>query len=473
MTRVLQLIPRPLRCPEDQLEAARQLRRNGEMTDAFEALKRCFRQYPHDPHVWHEQALYFIAANEFGRAEGILRTVIEAMPRSPQPYMQLGTLLERSGDYMGSLSFYRKAIRAHQDRRDGRGLVICWAGMANNNYRLGKPLEGWEWVKRIRTAVKQDGLTFGDQIVALDAHARFVAGLQLMAAREWARGWALYEARHELHEHRLSSRLHGVRADTLPVRRWDGASRGSVVVLPEQGAGDVLMMSRYLNTVAERSGERVWAIVHPELVPLLRQKDGRVWPVSAKEWNAGGPDVGFYVEIMSLPHVLGLPEPIEPTHLPRFHWTEQPLRQRKRVGICWHGSRDHANDKDRSAPTREILAQRLEDRGWQVVSLQAGEDGFFPRDFAETAQTMLTLDAVLTVDTSVAHLAGTVGVPTVVIPPTPIDWRWPIIPHENGTPWYPSIRVVRRASTTDWDDAAARACDALRELMHLPSVSIA
>ncbi len=118
-----------------------------------------------------------------------------------------------------------------------------------------------------------------------------------------------------------------------------------------------------------------------------------------------------------------------------------------RVGVCWHGTVEHGNDADRSAPYSFMPFFTGLD-GIEAVSLQYGEPLRF-RDYLETAQFIQMLDCVVTVDTSVVHVAGTLGIPTFCLVPTVPDWRWPASWGEY-CPWYKSVVVLRRDSSKNW-----------------------
>jgi hypothetical protein len=217
-------------------------------------------------------------------------------------------------------------------------------------------------------------------------------------------------------------------------------------------------MLRYIGCLRDRGCEPV-LVCQPELVGFVRENfPFEVFP--------NGTDVRdlrcfWSVPIMSLPFKLGM-APIAPdwmcANMQRSNSDDAAWRTPRvrtgalRLGVCWKGSPDHGNDKDRSSPInfREAFAMD----GVEIVSLQHGEPTKF-RDFAATAEVIESCDAVVTVDTSVFHLAGTLGVPTYVIPPTRPELRFPLT-HETTTPWYPSVTVVRRKRSADWSDAIAR-----------------
>jgi hypothetical protein len=140
-----------------------------------------------------------------------------------------------------------------------------------------------------------------------------------------------------------------------------------------------------------------------------------------------------------------------------------------RVGICWSGNKDHSNDLDRSMPDyyANLLASEI---GMGAVSLTVGrgfsptgKDTYRPESFQATAEVIETLDAVISVDTAVAHLAGTLGLPTILLAPSAPEWRWGI--SGDSTPFYPSMQIVRRRNTNAWPSAIQEAATRLKGIL--------
>jgi hypothetical protein len=150
------------------------------------------------------------------------------------------------------------------------------------------------------------------------------------------------------------------------------------------------------------------------------------------------------------------------------------------VGIAWSGNPVHRNDRNRSLPL--ALLRELATEGWQFVSLQPevrasdrpaleGWDGLLDlgpelRDFADTAALMQSLDLVLTVDTSVAHLAGALGRPVWILLPHSPDWRW--LMDRGDTPWYPTARLYRQPAQGAWSPVLAQVSADLRRAPPAP-----
>jgi tetratricopeptide (TPR) repeat protein len=243
----------------------------------------------------------------------------------------------------------------------------------------------------------------------------------------------------------------------------------TILVVPDEGLGDVIQFSRYVPMLAAR-GARVILGVQDELFPLLSGLAGVSHCVKRSVGTV--PAYDFHCPITSLPLLFGTTLdtiPAERSYLPppppdRVAAWEARLgaRDRLRVGLCWSGNPQHNNDRNRSLPFRTLA--RLLDVDATFVSLQKGvrpEDMTTLRersevvdltayltDFVETAALMSCLDLVITVDTSVAHLAGALGRPTWVLLPYAPDYRW-LLDREDS-PWYPSMRLFRQDTRRDY-----------------------
>jgi len=176
-----------------------------------------------------------------------------------------------------------------------------------------------------------------------------------------------------------------------------------------------------------------------------------------------------YVRAMSLPHIFdctpqNIPAPIAPAFAREPLHAHRPLR----VGVCWEGSKGAYHNFDRSLTldTAALLWEKpLSNVQW--VSLQYGVEppanapfGKMPEgDLLDTAERVASCDVVVTVDTSVLHVAGSLNIPTIVMPPMTVDWRYSGWPGGTSTLWYPSVVVVRRdnARETEAQVRTARA----------------
>ena len=255
---------------------------------------------------------------------------------------------------------------------------------------------------------------------------------------------------------------------------------GELLLWDEQGFGDAIQCLRWLPAVVRRA-ERVRLWLRPQLLRLVQQGLSwpvhvrlLAWPAGAEPWCQGVP----HLPLMSLPLALGLSGPALVAGLPlkRLHASAQP-RALRRLGLVWAAGRKADPEADRQArqrslPLAELMAAlepAVRQERLQLVPLQVGPDvqeaeAFAPLlepappldDWEATACAVEKLDGVISVDTAVAHLAGSLGVPTLLLLPQPCDWRWGL--EEERTPWYPSVRLLRGS---DRAGALRRLCQAL------------
>jgi tetratricopeptide (TPR) repeat protein len=267
--------------------------------------------------------------------------------------------------------------------------------------------------------------------------------------------------------------------------KWLGAEpvEGKTILLHvDEGMGDVIQFARYVPMLAAR-GARIVLVVQAPLCPLLAGLPGVVQciPLPAREL----PRFDMHCPIMSLPLALGATLATIPpaAYLPAIPadrvnvWKDRlPPRERPRVGLVWSGNPNHANDRNRSMAFATLLP--LFEAKASFVSLQndvgAGDRAALRAradvidltaeltDFVETAALLQNLDLVITVDTSVAHLAASLGRPTWIMLPYGGEWRW--LRGRDDSPWYPTVRLFRQDATRDYSPVIARVTAELNEM---------
>jgi hypothetical protein len=295
----------------------------------------------------------------------------------------------------------------------------------------------------------------------------FARALHLLTLGEWAEGWREHESRWRVPDLPLTTaRL------TTPL--WDGALLdGQRILLDhEQGLGDQIMCARFAPMVAARGGFVIVRCSAP-LEPLLAAMPG-VHKVVVDGATIPAHDVR--ASLMSLPLLLGINSPdaldgsayLRPVgECPAALATVFSAASR-RVGLVWSGNPQHRNDARRSIAPRHLVPL-LRMPGVQFASLQRHDGtatlptefhdvvhdlGGALHTFNDTAHLLLQLDLLVTVDTSVAHLAGALGVPTLLLVPFVPDWRWMV--GRNDTPWYDSVTLVRQDTLFEWAPVITR-----------------
>lgn len=264
--------------------------------------------------------------------------------------------------------------------------------------------------------------------------------------------------------------------------RWTGTEplAGKVILLgAEQGLGDTLQFCRYVPLV-KALGATVVLEAQPELRSVLATLGGVDEFVDRKR-GAVLPPFDVYCTLLSLPLAIGTELSTIPCDVPYLHadpervarWREKlGTPTRPRIGLVWSGNPKHLNDRNRSISLASLLPLMSDAFEWislQKVVREEDQESLASSplrhfgdelgDFADTAALLETVDCVLSVDTSVAHLAGALGRPLwVMLPHTP-DFRWLLDREDN--PWYPQARLFRQSQPGDWADVFERISGAL------------
>ncbi len=319
-------------------------------------------------------------------------------------------------------------------------------------------------------------VAYGEAEKRGDADGAYNRALLLLARGDYAEGWRLYESRW-----RSSYVQERPRTPSAPLWLGDSALAGKTILLtPEQGYGDALMMCRYAPLLAAQ-GARVIIETRPALVNLLRSLGPDISVIGE---GARPPAHDCHCPLMSLP--LAMKTTLETVPAATPYLTADPgavarwraalgSSTRKRVGFALSGNPAARQDRWRRIPAEQFLT--LIESGAELHCLQTqmrAEDEAALRahgavhmhgpaltDFSETAALACALDLIVTADTSLAHLAGALGLELIVLAPHIQDVRWPL--NREASPWYPAARVLRASPDHDWADALDAVKRALRK----------
>ena len=395
-------------------------------------------------------------------AEQCFRKAIALKPDYADGHYNLGKVLQERFEFEAALDCYRRALEINPE----------YSKAYNNSGKI------FHDMGNIRQAVSL-------YHKALDiqpdyAEARFNLATSELLLGHFKSGWESYESRFHRAEWR---QVYPYRFD-LP--RWEGQPLDgkTIYVHSEQGLGDILQFVRYLPKVKSFGGHVILETIKP-LLSICRRMTSIDQVVEPQP--DGRPAVGFdyYIPLLSLPALFGTNLETIPSQVPYLSTTEADLQRWRprisekglRVGLVWAGT---STDPRRACPLgwftpltrlknvhfyglqKGIAAEQVEvdglPEGMRMVNL--GQEF---EDFSDTAAVVDQMDLVISIDTSVAHLAGAMGKRLWVLLPDVPDWRWLL--NRNDSPWYPSARLFRQIRPGDWQPVIQEIADALVELI--------
>lgn len=424
----------------------------------------CFK-YSVDLNPQNDASVYNMAClyNITGNFEGAYRMFKEACRMNP-------------GHVAAKISTAEVARKLHKVDEASQILDEVYAKEPDNynvisaiaalKYDSGHLAEALEWTK------KALGMRPNDLITVLNQ------ALINMIYGNWPEYWSQYEycLSYQKNEKMKAMKM----SDAWAGQECEGKT---ILVVSDQGSGDAIQFSRYLKEAKERGkfGKLIY-LVQPDLVSLLSRVDGVDEVVGFAEKMKI--DYDHFSSLLGIMRVMQ----VAPSNCYRPpHITTDPLLDEVwkhkvgqywdgraiKVGIVWAGDPRHGNDFARSVPLTQFLKILFGFRDFapvpnlQMFSFQVGkgasqlssapidrnydivELGADFRHFDDTASALRQMDLLITCDTSVAHLGGSMGIPTWILVANPPEWRW--MTDLPTTPWYKDVRLYRQSKPRDWD----------------------
>ncbi|OXJ22583.1 hypothetical protein CFB82_40015 [Burkholderia sp. HI2714] len=432
----------------------------GQHASALVSYECCARLTPNRPMLTNNLAALYLEREDTVQARKLLERALVDEPRNEMAWTNYATVLCRHGELAAALIAVERALAL----QPGYSIAL------QVHVSVLKELQEWDqaWVssQRAHTLMPNATTTW------------VMAMLQLMRG-EYASGLANHEARWH------GSRELRNRYPDLPIPQWEGQllKGKTLVVWGEQGFGDVLQFVRFVRPLAERvkrEGGTIVYCTYPELQPLLqRSLADIVTPIVATQDPKTFPPGDWHVPLASLPLRLG----VRLDDLPMSHrylkadaarvemWRERlPGSRGMKVGLAWSGSRTHQRNPMRSVNPVAYAQACAGIEGVEFFSLQkdAQDDAQSMRrgglqiadhteeffTFDDTAAYLKNLDLVITVCTSIAHLAGGLGIATWLLLDVNPHWTWML--GREDSPWYPSVKLYRQTRYGQWDPVLQR-----------------
>ena len=446
----------------------------GRHADAASHYLRAVELNPRFPQAWYNLGVVRMLLRDLGRSRISFEQAIALKPDYAEAHNNLAILMQAAGQIEEALAHYREAAHLKPEFLEPQynlGLVLqehqqfeeCAATYAKLLNRKHDHVDARNNLANVLLELGrvEDARKTYQRVLGFDPRhpeANWNLALVQLQTGRWREGWKNYEWR--FRQPTSPNQDH-------PAPRWDGRPlEGRTILLTaEQGLGDMLQFLRFVPEVAAQGG-RILVECHAPLAALAARLPGVAGSVVKGE---ALPDHHCWAPLLSIPLILGLTEPpsavpyVSPDQHRMAHWRRQLIEDsdpRLRIGITWSGNPQFKANAKRSlqaANVRALTAGRDDEAIF--YSLQKGvplipnanlvelcDDG---SSLEDVAAIIANLDLVISVDTSIAHLAGALAKPVWTMLARASDWRW--MTGRSDSPWYPSMRLFRQRDRGDWD----------------------
>ena len=406
--------------------------------------QRACRQAPNDPEAWSNCGAFMKAAGLLQEALQYQRIAVQVAPGNAQAQSNLGNTL-------GALGLWDEALQA------AKAAVAITDNSPEYQYNLGIALKGnAQFDQALQAFRKAQSAPLGHIKAALHASL-----LELLTG-DFRAGWPRYESRWQQPDAKEK------RAFTQPLWTGQNLQGKSILLHAEQGFGDTLQFLRFVPLLAQQ-GAHVVLVVQTEVHSIAARVPGLGQIVLS---GAELPPFDYQCPLLSLPAGFGTTVDTVPAQVPYLqadpakvaHWQQRLGPTTKyRIALVWAGRPTHGNDANRSLRLAQLQDLMQLDHV-ECISVQKGDaveqlsglpahckvTNLSPEinSFEDTAAILTLVDELVTVDTSVAHLAGGLGVKVRVLLPFIPDWRWLL--SRTDSPWYPSAHLYRQTQRRDW-----------------------
>jgi len=447
--------------------AARVARRQGKPEEAKRYYLRVLKVSPQSVIALNGLGLIYFDAGDFDSAEKYYIEALKNIQGYAAAHNNYAVLLRKQGRYKESVQQYQLALAANPDYEEATFGLAC----------LNIILQQFDEAEGILCELLKKNPN--------NTRYQNTYSMLLLKKGSFVEGWALYRARYSpTNDDRFFTR------PNYSFTYWNGEdlTGKTILIHREQGLGDEIQFCRYITRLKrEKNAAKIIYVCSEALIPLFSSLPEIDLLITS--WNDNPQHADYWSMLLDLPLQFvsssnpygGNPPYLQADPLSLPAWASPEVSSLPlKVGVVWRGSPAHANDRSRSLPSLSSLKSLWKVPYIQWISLQKGageEDALTPDEdqpivalghrfanYADTAATIEHLDLVITVDTSVAHLAGAMGKHCwVILPATGVDWRW--THGRSDSLWYPNMRVFARLPSETLDSVIDRIGVQLNEWM--------
>ena len=431
-------------------------------------------------------------AGDYEHAIDLNKKFLRNEPSHAKAWANLGVYLRKIDHLEAAVAAYLKSIHLDQDS------AYVWSSLGNvytDLYKFDKAIAAHQQainLKATHSAWSNLAVTCREacefeQALACLEQAQALAPQSEQAKYDWERSYILLYLQQPLKAWPLFEKrfLAGKLNDySLPMKKWQGESLEGLhlLVIEEQGYGDTLLMSRFLPQLIKLA-DQVTLVCKPELHGLFSGLDITLCDKASlqKHWSAD-----YYVSMMSLMHIfqvdlINVPEPVpmvvNRASVNKYQWIAERYCYTYKVGIVWSGSTTFAGNKQRALHFNDFLPllhlpdiqlfsfqkgpreKELAEHALSPVVVELGS-GF--TNFSDTAAALQQMDCIVMTDSSVAHLAASLGVPVINMLQYKPYWLYGV--DGDITPWYSSMTLLRQRKPGQWGYVLDQAVEKMKQL---------
>jgi len=418
---------------------------------ALAQYKKAIELNPEYIDAFNNLGLLYSSLKNYDEAEKCFNSALKYNSKYFNAIINLGTIKLHKDDFDAALEYFNKALEISVDEKNNGGKSVAYSNIGFVALRR----------KNLHEAIKYFNIGIDLDSESVLAHYNKAEALLMLG--QFEEGWKEYEWRQ-------GRKDFGKRKFDKTFKPEYDLKGKKVLVYAEQGLGDAIQFIRYLSMLKEK-GCYIILECGKELHGLLHNFNSVDEIIEKNFVERPNIEYDYEVPLLSLPLYFKTNADNIPTKVPYLS-VKKELKEKwadiindndkVKIGIVWAGSPIHTNDRHRSVRLQQFLSL-LSTEGTHFYSLQKG----FPiiqaydyqllltnldehiKSFADTAAAIENLDLIITVDTSVAHLAGALGKTAWILLPYLPDWRWLL--EGDKSIWYPTIQLYRQPEISDWN----------------------
>jgi tetratricopeptide (TPR) repeat protein len=465
-------------------------------TEALYYLTKLTTNFPRKPEYFSGMAIIQKKLGDYKEAEKNYKKAVEIDPKLSEGYYNLGILIYEQGNLDTAIKYFWKAIEVQSDlylayynlgnayrKRNELNLSLdCYKkaislkkDFDDAHYNLGVVFE-----KRRELAKAIECYEKAIHCNSKNLNAHWNLALLYLQIGDFSKGWVKFEVR----KNRIKSLK---RTFCKPELISESVNGKKILVYSEQGLGDIIQFSRYLKMLKD-CGAFVIFECKPQLSELFKDFDEIDLLILVNNYSENSIVYDYHISLLSLPLYFNTTLESIPLGIPYLRANPDKVKEWEakiknvkyiNIGIVWSGAESNITGKDRSCALNDFIPL-FAISGIKLFSIQKSGnkeeinysdfpvisfDSFDSVPFLDTAAIIENLDLVISIDTSIAHLAGALGKPVWTLLPYYSDWRWLL--NSNDSPWYPTMKLFKQSEPGEWGKVFSAVADEIRNILIL------